>query len=166
MNIALLLAGAYAGVLLAAIAWRAIACTGSVYCSMRSRCRTQIEDATTTPHFVVTLVHGAWARSADWTTTSSPLCAAIRQAAHGSVRFEPFLWSGWNTVTSRRKAVTGLISQLRALQTGWPDARHFVIGHSHGGNIAFQAMRDRLVAEHVVGIACSVRGTERPPGGA
>jgi Serine aminopeptidase, S33 len=154
MSIALLLAGAYAGVLLAAIAWRAIVWTASVVRSVRSGGRTQTEDTTMTPDLVVTLVHGTWARRADWTMTSSPLCAAICEAAHGPVKFEPFLWSGWNTVTSRSRAVTRLISQLRALQTRWPHARHFVIGHSHGGNIAFQAMRERSVAKHIVGVAC------------
>jgi len=40
------------------------------------------------------------------------------------------------------------------LQTRWPDARHFVIGHSHGGNIAFQAMREKAVAARMAGVVC------------
>ena len=111
-------------------------------------------DSSVAPHVVVTLVHGTWARHATWTMPSSPLCRALCKAAHGPVRFERFLWSGWNTVTSRRKAVTHLISQLEASQTRWPHARHFVIGHSHGGNIAFQAMREPSVAARVTGLAC------------
>ena len=154
MNIALLVAGAYVGVLLAAVAWRVIVWIATVARSVSLRGRTQTEDTTMAPDLVVTLVHGTWARGADWIMTSSPLRAAICKTAHGPVKFEPFLWSGWNTVTSRRKAVTRLISQLRALQTRWPHARHFVIGHSHGGNIAFQAMRERSVAELIVGVAC------------
>jgi hypothetical protein len=72
----------------------------------------------------------------------------------GAVRFEQFLWSGWNAVTARRRGVERLISHLAALQARWPHARHFVIGHSHGGNIAFQAMRDEAVESRTAGVVC------------
>jgi hypothetical protein len=154
MNIALILAGAYAGVLLAAFAWNAIFWTTRIAVELFSPKQVHHSDLSIAPHVVVTLVHGTWARRADWTTASSPLCRTICEVAHGPVRFEQFLWSGRNTITSRRKAVTRLISQLEASQSRWPHARHFVIGHSHGGNIAFQAMRERSVAARIVGLAC------------
>jgi hypothetical protein len=43
---------------------------------------------------------------------------------------------------------------LTALLARWPDAQHFVIGHSHGGNIAFQAMRDAAVESRIAGVVC------------
>jgi Serine aminopeptidase, S33 len=154
MTLALIVAGAYAGVLLAAIAWQTIAWAARIAVDLFSRESAHGADFPIAPHVVVTLVHGTWARRADWTTESSPLCRAIRKAMHGPVRFEQFLWSGRNTVTSRSKAVEHLISHLAALQERWPHARHFVIGHSHGGNIALQAMRDKAVEARIAGVVC------------
>jgi hypothetical protein len=154
MYIALVLAGAYAGVLFAAFAWNAIVWTAQIAGGLLARKQAPHDDLSISPHIVVTLVHGTWARHAAWTLPSSRLCRTLCKEAQGPVRFERFLWSGWNTVTSRHRAVTRLIAQLAASQTRWPHARHFVIGHSHGGNIAFQAMRERSVAERIAGLAC------------
>jgi Serine aminopeptidase, S33 len=154
MTIALILAGAYGGVLFAAVAWQAIAWAARIVVTRFSRRSVHTTELAIAPHVVVTLVHGTWARRAEWTMQSSPLCRSICKAAHGPVSFEPFLWSGWNAVTSRRKAVERLISHLTALQARWPHARHFVIGHSHGGNVAFQAMRERAVEAHIAGVVC------------
>jgi len=154
MTLALIVAGAYGGVLLAAIAWRTVAWAARIAVDLFSRKSAPTADSSIAPHVVVTLVHGTWARRADWMTESSPLCRAIRKAMHGPVRFEQFLWSGRNSVTSRSKAVEQLISHLAASQGCWPDARHFVIGHSHGGNIALQAMREKAVEVRMAGVVC------------
>jgi hypothetical protein len=154
MTIALLLAGAYVAVLLAAIAWRLIASAVRIAIDRFSRKTVPTTELATAPDVLVTLVHGTFARRADWTLPSSRLCRKISAAAHGPVRFEQFLWSGWNAVTSRRRAVERLTSQLAESLARWPHAHHFVIGHSHGGNIAFQAMRDAAVASGIAGVVC------------
>lgn len=154
MTIALILAGAYGGVLLAAVAWQVIAWAARIAVTRFPGRSVQQTEPESTPHVVVTLVHGTFARRADWTTESSPLCRTIRMTMREPVRFERFLWSGWNTVTSRSKAVERLISHLADSQTRWPQARHFVVGHSHGGNIAFQAMRDKAVEARIAGVVC------------
>lgn len=154
MTIALLLAGAYVAVLLAAVAWQVIAWIARISLHRFLRKPTQTAELANTPHVVVTLVHGTFARRADWTLPSSRLCRSILDTMHGPVRFEQFLWSGWNAVTSRRRGVERLTSHLAASLARWPNARHFVIGHSHGGNIAFQAMRDEAVESRIAGIVC------------
>lgn len=154
MTLALLLAGAYVGVLLAAVAWRVIAWVVRITINQFSRKPAQTTELAIAPHVVVTLVHGTFARRADWTLPSSRLCRSISESAHGPVRFEQFLWSGWNAVTSRRRGVERLTSHLAALLARWPHAQHFVIGHSHGGNIAFQALRDGTVESRIAGVVC------------
>ena len=154
MTIALILAGAYGGVLLAAVAWQVISWIARIAVTRFPRRSVQQTEPEIAPHVVVTLVHGTWARRADWTLPSSPLCRSICAAAHGPVRFEQFVWSGWNAVTSRAKAVELLISHLTASHARWPHARLFVIGHSHGGNIAFHAMREDGVEAHIAGVIC------------
>ena len=154
MTIALILAGAYVGVLLVAIAWRVTGWAVRITLARLAGKSAHTADSPAAPHVVVTLVHGTFARRADWTIESSTLCRTIRETMHAPVRFERFLWSGWNTVTSRSKAVERLILHLAESHARWPHARHFIVGHSHGGNIAFQAMRDETVAEHIAGVVC------------
>src|SRR5687768_11431475 len=100
MTIALILAGAYGAVLFAAIAWQAISWAARLVLDRSSPKVGPLPDPPAAPRLVVTLVHGTWARRANWTTSSSPLCRTICEASPGPVRFEQFLWSGWNTVTS------------------------------------------------------------------
>src|SRR5688572_22392534 len=145
MTIALLLAGAYVAVLLAAVAWQFIAWIARIAVDRLSRKAVHTTELAGEPQVVVTLVHGTFARRADWTLPSSRLSRSILDTVHGPVRFEQFLWSGWNAVTSRRRGVERLTLHLAASLARWPNAKHFVIGHSHGGNIAFQAMRDEAV---------------------
>src|SRR5688500_10186500 len=154
MTIALLLAGAYVGVLLAAVAWRVSAWAVRIAIDRFSRKPIQTTELASAPHVVVTLVHGTFARRADWTLPSSRTCRSISAAAAGQVRFEQFLWSGWNAVTLRKRGVERLTLHLTDVLARWPDARHFVIGHSHGGNIAFQAMRDAAVESRIAGVVC------------
>lgn len=154
MTIAFLLAGAYVGVLLAAVAWQVIAWVARIAADRLSRKAVQATELAIEPHVVVTLVHGTFARRADWTLPSSRLCRRIVATVRGPVRFEQFLWSGWNAVTSRRRGVERLTSHLAASLGRWPHAIHFVIGHSHGGNIAFQAMRDAAVESRISGVVC------------
>ena len=154
MTIAFILAGAYVAVLLAAVAWQVISLVARIAVDRLSRKTLQATELAVEPHVVVTLVHGTFARRADWTLPSSRLCRSILDRVHGPVRFEQFLWSGWNAVTSRRRGVERLTSHLTASLARWPHARHFVIGHSHGGNIAFQAMRDGAVESRIAGVVC------------
>src|ERR671921_38757 len=110
MTIALVLAGAYVAVLLAAVAWRIIAWAVRIAIDRFSQKPLQTTEVASAPHVVVTLVHGTFARRADWTLPSSRLCRSISAAARGPVRFEQFLWSGWDAVTSRRRGVERLTS--------------------------------------------------------
>ena len=154
MIIAWVVIGAYAAVFLTASVWQAASWVARIATGLLPRRRAPKADPSSTPQVVVTLVHGTFARRADWTQESSGLCRTIRERIHGPVRFEQFLWSGWNTVTSRSVAVERLILHLDDTQARWPQARHFVIGHSHGGNIALQAMREEAVEARTAGIVC------------
>jgi hypothetical protein len=88
---------------------------------------------------VVTLVHGTFAKHAPWMRDHSPLCMALKGLPGTSIR--RFCWSGGNTHTARLDAGGDLALYLRDLKQQFPeDTRHFVIAHSHGGNVALYAM--------------------------
>jgi pimeloyl-ACP methyl ester carboxylesterase len=105
--------------------------------------------------YIVTIVHGTWARKASWTDESSSLCRGLRDAfPPSSVVFKPFHWSGRNSFSARKKATNGLVTHMKQLIQTWPNARHYIIAHSHGGNIALHALRDNEVNRKVTGIVC------------
>lgn len=111
--------------------------------------------------YVVTLVHGTWAYGlpelvrlrrflgrpapAIWTDDASPFCRDVIE--YLTVDGEPpiirrFEWSGRNQVRARAEAAEELLTDLRQVRTEWPDARHVVVAHSHGGSVALYALRD------------------------
>ena len=89
------------------------------------------------PDRVITLVHGTFARHAPW-MREGPLFDAL-QALPGSTVFSRFCWSGANAHTDRLRAGDGLAGHLRGLARCQTTAQHFVIGHSHGGNVMLYA---------------------------
>lgn len=105
------------------------------------------------PSHIVTLVHGTFARGAAWTKEGSTLAQALRTGL-GGVRIERCEWSGWNGIGARRKGADRLARHLGELLKAFPTARHFVIAHSHGGNISLYAMRNPELGVRIAGIVC------------
>jgi Putative serine esterase (DUF676) len=98
-----------------------------------------------TNRFVVTLVHGTWARGAKWIQDNSPfreqLQKELTNCGATSVIFHPFYWCATNNHSDRRKESVRLHKQLLDQLSGEPeDAHHFIIAHSHGGNVALRAV--------------------------
>src|SRR4029077_16813997 len=54
----------------------------------------------------------------------------------------------------RKEAAEDLKLHLASLLERFPDAAHFVIGHSHGGSVALYAMRDDTIRKRLRGVAC------------
>ena len=53
-----------------------------------------------------------------------------------------------------KRAVRDLVRHLHAVTRRWPRARHYVVAHSHGGNIAFHALGDRVLHDRIHGLVC------------
>jgi hypothetical protein len=108
----------------------------------------------TSPSIVVTTVHGTFAHDATWVEEDSPFCSALREQVGVPTVFLPFRWSGGNTVEARLLAAEQLRAHLHRQLGEHPDANHFVIAHSHGGNAALYAMNDKSLQEQIAGIVC------------
>jgi hypothetical protein len=106
------------------------------------------------PQYVITLIHGTWAQDAAWTREGSPLREALTLALGRPMRFERFQWSGANTHPARARAATELRQVLRRLQADYPAAQHYVIAHSHGGNVACYALRGDGPPLRLAGVVC------------
>jgi hypothetical protein len=113
------------------------------------------------PTYVLTLVHGTWADTKGWVAPGSflrrelerRLTRAGESPREGvNVVFREFAWAGTNTHAARTEAGARLADFILAGSAQHPAARHIIIAHSHGGNVALYAMRDRAVREAVHGI--------------
>lgn len=116
---------------------------------------TERVDTSSAP-LVVTLVHGTFAKGALWTREGSTLRREIADAlgAHeANVIFDVFEWSGRNAHKARVKAGYQLAEHIRELRARLPDCRHFIVAHSHGGNVALLAHKHLPVELHALGVA-------------
>src|SRR6266446_3746102 len=102
--------------------------------------------------YVITLVHGTWAQDAQWMREESALCASLRNSLSAGVAFRAFRWSGRNSHLERRRAAERLRAELITAVAEYPDANHYVIAHSHGGNVAFHALKDRDCGPRISGV--------------
>src|SRR6516164_6686136 len=104
---------------------------------------------------IITLIHGTWAREAPWTRPDSALCQTLKATAEkigAEVEFKPYVWSGANRLRARKEAARGLEQQLRQDFKQAHDSLHFLIAHSHGGNIMADALQEPGIGERVTGI--------------
>jgi hypothetical protein len=107
---------------------------------------------------LITLVHGTFAAGAGWTRQDSALCAALRRQIPGA-SIEAFTWSGRNSNGARMQAARELaewtdarLAKAQREESG--PVRHYVIAHSHGGNVVLYACRFRSFADHLSKLVC------------
>jgi hypothetical protein len=115
------------------------------------------EDATfigprAAPEITITLLHGTFARGAKWTCPDSLLCKALAYHFGQRLLIDVPTWSSGNTVRARANASAKVQESVMKLIESYPHARHFIIGHSHGGSVAWQAMSDDVLQRHVAGV--------------
>ncbi|WP_316834426.1 hypothetical protein [Pedobacter nutrimenti] len=94
--------------------------------------------------YLITLIHGTFAKKAPWTDENSDFCTKIKQQLgekSGSIQFECFDWSGINSNTARFEEGDNLAIKLNAQLLQHPDKKKIIIAHSHGGNIAMYALK-------------------------
>jgi alpha-beta hydrolase superfamily lysophospholipase len=91
--------------------------------------------------YAITLVHGTFAHSAEWTKEGSHLRNIIEKEAGAHTKFYRFTWSGANTRRARLEAGKALSLHLKEVRELLPSARQIIIAHSHGGNIAIYARK-------------------------
>jgi pimeloyl-ACP methyl ester carboxylesterase len=111
-------------------------------------------DMDTAISHVVTLVHGTFGSSSGWVKEGSALRTALRERFGAGLLVSGFSWSGANTHRARAEASSALREKLLQQQRQYPEAAHYVIGHSHGGNIALYAVGGSEVDDSLHGIVC------------
>jgi hypothetical protein len=102
---------------------------------------------------ILTLVHGTFARDAAWMNEDSPIPSLLREWFFNA-KITRFNWSGENDVLDRLHAAEDLLAHLVDNQTKHPLSRQYIIGHSHGGNVALRAAGIRGTKANIQGVAC------------
>lgn len=101
---------------------------------------------------VITLVHGTFAKGADWTQDGSQLRLSLEERfGKESLHFEVFEWSGKNSDSARLDGASALCERLTGIVQRYPDAQQFIIGHSHGGNVILRALDGYESVERIAG---------------
>ena len=106
---------------------------------------------------VVFLVHGTFASNAPWTCPGSRfraiLACTLKNLGYDTVYFRNPDWGGGNSHEARRAGAAILARKFMRSVRSFPNAHHFVVAHSHGGNVALLAIRrSKVLREHGVGI--------------
>jgi hypothetical protein len=70
------------------------------------------------------------------------------------VEFYAPSWSGSNSHRGRIQAAKDLAAHIDLVAAKHPGVPHFIIGHSHGGNVALYALRYATKTDPVLGVCC------------
>lgn len=105
------------------------------------------------PSHVFVLIHGTFARGAAWTGDESRLTQTLKDGFPSAI-IRRFLWTGHNSHNARLLAGEQLRDELETIARENPNANLHLISHSHGGNVALYALRERGVGRQVASLVC------------
>jgi hypothetical protein len=106
-----------------------------------SACSTGGSRTSNSKRIIVTLIHGTFARGASWTGPDSRLAQSLKNVIPG-VEIRAFKWSGKNMHRARLQAGMELSCDLVDLLEQNPKTLHYIVGHSHAGNVIMYALRE------------------------
>jgi pimeloyl-ACP methyl ester carboxylesterase len=99
------------------------------------------------------LVHGTFAKAADWPALQDSLGEAAREAGETAC-FKQLPWSGQNRAAAREGAASAILKSVQDIQSNSNNEKIFLIGHSHGGSaIAYFLKQYTEVAKTLSGCA-------------
>ncbi|QDO84090.1 DUF2974 domain-containing protein [Shewanella psychropiezotolerans] len=106
-------------------------------------------------NITIVMVHGTFAQEASWSNNiGSTLRNIITDHIGISVSFQAFNWSGKNSHSERIKAARKLHVHLEKIIQEPTSGNIYVIAHSHGGNVAFYALKDSVLQSKISGVIC------------
>lgn len=107
-------------------------------------------DSVLKPGDIIFLVHGTFASTAKWIEDNAVFAETLRARVPG-LKIESFRWSGFNSPTARMQAGEELVRRGEELYLqGYH--RFWIVGHSHGGNVALYSQKSPIMRIATKGI--------------
>lgn len=100
----------------------------------------------------ITLVHGTNATDGSWFRENSRFRKQLQMALPMPIEYHYILWDGHNSHASRLTAAKRLSDHVAEIKQLGSPTHHYLICHSHGGNIALYAAKDRSFVEALSGL--------------
>lgn len=110
--------------------------------TMPSTCSDVIHQDHDDGPFVVVLVHGTFAREAEWIREDGEFARQIGARLPAGTPIFAFQWTGLNTNDARHQAGDELGAFIRRCAAQHPGRTIRIVSHSHGGNVALYALKD------------------------
>jgi len=110
-----------------------------------------VESSGTEHEEAVVIVHGTFARDAEWIQPGSQFLQSLGRRI-GKRAIHTFVWSGANSHKARTEAGRELAQFVDRLCLNESVRRIWCVTHSHGGNVALYALRDERFAQRLASI--------------
>ena len=99
----------------------------------------------------VILIHGTWSSSRTWANKDSDFFKGLQNGLATQYSVQPPVsieWSSHNRWKARNDARLALEAELKRQRSNeTEECEYLLVGHSHGGNIATEAVREHLAAD-------------------
>jgi RHS repeat-associated protein len=108
-------------------------------------------------------VHGTWSNPQTWKNLNGILSVTGKAFGDNRLATPLFSWSGGNYSDLRSKAANELINHVRAARTN-ADASEPItlVGHSHGGNVAIEAINAMVKMDEFQGVEINLMTINTP----
>ena len=105
--------------------------------------------------YLIVLVHGTrFAHDAKWIQEGSVLWKSLVRDLGSDVQITSFPWSGANSHADRVAGAEKLSAVLKSSISRASSSKVFLICHSHGGNVALMAIREKELQQKISGVIC------------
>lgn len=110
--------------------------------------------------YIITLVHGTGAKKSSteeggWIRQDSAMSNALRKRlGEKTTKVFPFVWTGRNSPLARHEAAEKLATELVLRINKYDSARHYIVCHSHGGDVTMRALASSNLEEKIDGVVC------------
>jgi pimeloyl-ACP methyl ester carboxylesterase len=88
----------------------------------------------------IVLIHGTFARESDFASEANPIAALLQKRLSNELDFRYWKWTGNNSHLDRISSGEQLANAIFDWSSEHRWKKVIVVGHSHGGTIAFQAV--------------------------
>lgn len=100
----------------------------------------------------ITAVHGTHDPKAAWAQKDGRLHRTIALNLPALRHWHPFDWSAENAQHDRVAGGAKLVDEILSIEREQPGLLHFIIAHSHGGNVALYASQDPRLKGRLAGV--------------